>query len=266
VESKVVAYKLYSDASNIQGITTSKDSKYVFYVSDTNEISQWDLIANKSVNKFKGSHNGQINFLGVSPSNKLMFSAGEDGHFCFYKVPEVSEESEESVTKFYGELPKIENQYWVSLFMHEEEGDKKCVATTLGNEILIIDVINCKVLQKVKVNSNDQTICDCSITLDNTMIVCAGYGTTNLITVETASMTEDKVKVIPSKHSKPPAWGQVTMDGKYILSSNERESIVWEIKTMEPICDEGVRFVGLFAHNRICRGAIQDGLYMKWKP
>lgn len=35
---------------------------------------------------------------------------------------------------------------------------------------------------------------------------------------------------------------------------------------MEPIFNEGIRFVGLYCNSRVCQGVIQDGLYMKWKP
>ena len=34
---------------------------------------------------------------------------------------------------------------------------------------------------------------------------------------------------------------------------------------MEPILDQGIRLVGLYSVNRVCRGFIHDGLYKKWK-
>ena len=36
--------------------------------------------------------------------------------------------------------------------------------------------------------------------------------------------------------------------------------------TMKVVLDQGSRFVGLHAYNRLCRGLIQDGLYIRWKP
>jgi hypothetical protein len=56
------------------------------------------------------------------------------------------------------------------------------------------------------------------------------------------------------------------VDGKYLISSDYKGSIIYDLKTMEPIFDEGIRFVSLYSHNRICNGVILDGLYMKWTP
>lgn len=74
------------------------------------------------------------------------------------------------------------------------------------------------------------------------------------------------VKSHSTNHTSGAAWGQITFDGKYYMTSNYRESIIWNLKTMEPILEQGIRFVGLYAPNRLCRGVVQDGLYMKWKP
>jgi hypothetical protein len=78
--------------------------------------------------------------------------------------------------------------------------------------------------------------------------------TLNIVSVEVASMYTDDIKCqyYQSKHSIPPSFGQVTVDKNYFISSNLRESIVWNVKTMEPIFDEDIRFVGLYGKNRVC--------------
>jgi hypothetical protein len=87
--------------------------------------------------------------------------------------------------------------------------------------------------------------------LDNKRIICAGTKTLNIVTIDLTAETYE-VKCIPSGHSGPPRFGQVTMDENYFISSNLRESIVWDIKTMEPLLNEGFRFVGLYGRNRVC--------------
>jgi hypothetical protein len=119
--------------------------------------------------------------------------------------------------------------------MHGPKGEEKCIATNLGNEIILIDAINCKVLKNVKVRNDYQNVCDIALTLDNKKIICGGYGSTNLVSLEVADMATENIKCHETEHSEPPCWGQVTMDGNYLLSSNSRESIIWDVKTMKPI-------------------------------
>jgi hypothetical protein len=78
-------------------------------------------------------------------------------------------------------------------------------------------------------------------------------------------MTPENIIYYETEHKDAPGWTMLTSDGKYIITTSFRESIVWDVKTMKPIFDEGIRFIGLFSHNKIGRGVIQDGLYMKWK-
>ena len=57
-------------------LITSPDSKYLFYTSNINEISQMDIEKHKVMAKYKGTHNSNINALSVSPDGKRLVSAG----------------------------------------------------------------------------------------------------------------------------------------------------------------------------------------------
>jgi hypothetical protein len=129
----------------------------LFYASDINEISQFNLKKSKCVSKYKGTHNDIVKFMGVSPAGQKFFTAGQDGRFCFYKIPDFPDdkaiETPETI-KLYGELPKIGDSYWASICMHGEEGEEKCIATNLLNEIMLIDMVNCTVLKTVKIRQD----------------------------------------------------------------------------------------------------------------
>jgi hypothetical protein len=88
----------------------------------------------------------------------MFFTAGADGRFCFYKIPEFPDEvvvEHPQTVMHYGELPKINYPYWSSLCMHGKEGENKIIAITMGgNDIILIDSINCKVLSSVKVKKD----------------------------------------------------------------------------------------------------------------
>ena len=70
VESKVLAFKI--DPVNSEQITiiTSPDSKYLFYTSDLNEITQMDIEQHKIVAKYTGTHTSEISALSVTPDQK----------------------------------------------------------------------------------------------------------------------------------------------------------------------------------------------------
>lgn len=89
--------------------------------------------------------------------------------------------------------------------------------------------------------------------MDNKRIICGGSITKNIVIIDIES---EEIKFIKTTHSKAPTWCQVTMDGNYILSSSERESRLFDIKTLEPLFEEDIRFVGLFSQNRLCGGVI----------
>ena len=88
VESKVLAYKIPAPVERI-AVITSPDSRFLFYTSELNEISQMDIEKHKVVARYNGSHTSSINAISVSPDGKRMVTAGETGQFCFYLIPEI---------------------------------------------------------------------------------------------------------------------------------------------------------------------------------
>jgi WD40 repeat protein len=65
---------------------TDADSKFIFYTSNINEISQQSLKSWKEIYKYKGTHKSLSNILALSPKCETLISTGADGEFCFYKV------------------------------------------------------------------------------------------------------------------------------------------------------------------------------------
>lgn len=120
--------------------------------------------------------------------------------------------------------------------------------------------------------------------MDNKTIYETGGETTNIVEIDISKMSDEQppksdknsgseseyydeedslhpsITVHKSNHSdgEGAGWGQITCDGKYYISSNEDESIVWDLKEkpMRPILEQGIRFVGLYAQNRLNRGVI----------
>ena len=91
VASKGLAYKIdvATKDDNQFALITSPDSRFLFYTSELNEISQMDIEKHKVVARYKGSHTSSINAISVSPDGKRMVTAGETGQFCFYLIPEI---------------------------------------------------------------------------------------------------------------------------------------------------------------------------------
>jgi hypothetical protein len=71
--------------SYITTITFSYDDQYFFTGSLKNEIMMWRLKDGKLVRRFTGS-NGSINDTEITPDNKTLLSAGEDGALRFWQV------------------------------------------------------------------------------------------------------------------------------------------------------------------------------------
>ena len=109
VESKVLAYKIQDLMIDRICLITSPDSKYLFYTSKINEISQMDIEKHKVMAKYRGTHNLNINALSVSPDGKRLVSAGEDGKFCMYLTPKFNEGDKEKLIENYNELPVHDN-------------------------------------------------------------------------------------------------------------------------------------------------------------
>lgn len=55
VESKILD-KTLPTMAKCAGLTLTSDSKYLFHVTDNNEITQYDLAAAKNVCKYQNSH------------------------------------------------------------------------------------------------------------------------------------------------------------------------------------------------------------------
>ena len=91
VASKGLAYKIdvATKDDNQFALITSPDSRFLFYTSELNEITQWDIKKKKVVAKFKGSHTSPISAISVSNDGKTMVSAGFSGHFCIHEIPEI---------------------------------------------------------------------------------------------------------------------------------------------------------------------------------
>ena len=173
----------------------------------------------------------------------------------------------------------------MTIFMHgDEEGNSKCITLTLDNEVIVIDVKELKVISKITIPTSINSFCDIAVTLDNKRILTTGFHTLKIVEIDVEKMKKDyvgdaandsndnkkllSITVIKSNHSDGPGWGQVTYDGKYFISSSYSESIIWDLKapTLTTVLEEGNRFAGLYSQNRLCRGLMHDGHYMKWKP
>ena len=85
----MLAYKIDLDSVDQITINTSPDSKYLFFTSDQNEISQMDILQHKVVAKYVGTHKGFITTLSVTPDGTRLFSAGWEGELCCYQVPTI---------------------------------------------------------------------------------------------------------------------------------------------------------------------------------
>lgn len=86
-----------------------------------------DIEKHKVMAKYRGTHNSNINALSVSPDGKRLVSAGEDGKFCMYLTPKFNEGDKEKLIENYNELPVHDYEYWMTIFMHGEEGNSKCI-------------------------------------------------------------------------------------------------------------------------------------------
>jgi WD40 repeat protein len=175
VESKVLAYKI-DDLDSVDQITinTSPDSKYLFFTSDHNEISQMDILLHKVVAKYVGTHKSSITALSVTPDATRLYSAGMGGELCFYQVPTIKKGDSVHEIQHYGELPEIDDNYWMGINMQGEEGNSKCVIQSLANDVYVIDIIQCKVISEVHIPMSIQGVCDIAITLDNSRMFLTG--------------------------------------------------------------------------------------------
>jgi WD40 repeat protein len=90
----------------------------LFFNSDINEISQYNLNTKECVRKYKGTHYDIVKSMGVSHSGKRLFSGGKDGRFCFYNVPDEEDAEQPQVIDCYGSLPKIQTSYGPSICLH----------------------------------------------------------------------------------------------------------------------------------------------------
>ena len=85
------------------------------------------------------------------------------------------------------------NKYWLSIFMHGQDGESKTVALVYtpkkeeSNEVRIIDSNSKSVIKTFKVNKKEQKICDLAVTFDNRKIICGGSTTTNIIVIDIES-------------------------------------------------------------------------------
>ena len=215
VESKVLAYKI-DDLDSVDQITinTSPDSKYLFFTSDQNEISQMDILQHRVVAKYVGTHKGSITTLSVTPDATRLFSAGMEGELCFYQVPTIKKGDPVHVIKHYGELPEINDNYWMGINMQGEEGNSKCVIQSLANDVYVIDIIQCKVISEVHIPMSIQGVCDIAITLDNSRMFLTGSDSTNIVEIDIAKMSEKSndsvhpsIKSHSSNHSGGAPWG-----------------------------------------------------------
>ena len=87
IESKVLAFKREQTQPEVIAVCTSADSKFMFYTSDKNEITQLDLNMNQEIAVYKGNHKGDIVSLTVSPDGSRLISASNQGEMCFYITP-----------------------------------------------------------------------------------------------------------------------------------------------------------------------------------
>ena len=125
LESKICLYTIPYPKDFRVCIATSPDSRYLFYTSESNEVTQIEIEQNRPVAKYKGIHVNQLAAIAVSSDGKLFVSAGyrKCGNFCFYKVDTSNDETVET-SESYGNLQKIDGSYWVTIFMHGKEGQK----------------------------------------------------------------------------------------------------------------------------------------------
>jgi hypothetical protein len=69
-----------------------------------------------------------------------------EGEMCFYQIPTINKKDPIHEVNYYGELPESDEEYWMGINMHGEEGNNKSVIHNLANEVFVIDIIQCKVL------------------------------------------------------------------------------------------------------------------------
>tara|TARA_B110000285_G_scaffold201172_1_gene235608 strand:- start:180 stop:809 length:630 start_codon:yes stop_codon:yes gene_type:complete len=197
-----LAYKFYLDYDGEITINTSPDSKYLFFTSNQNEISQMDILQRKVVAKYKGTHKESINTLSVTPDGTRFFSASYEGELCFYQVPTIKKE--DPVNEYYGELPKpkTDDRYVKGINMQGDEGNSKCVILTYASDVYVIDIIQCKVISKVNIPLSIQRVSEIAITLDNSRMILTGRRSTNIVEIDIAKMSEkSNASVHPSiKH------------------------------------------------------------------
>ena len=133
-----------------------------------------------------------MNALSVSPDGKRLVSAGEDGHFCFYLTPTFQEGDKEKLIEKYNELPKHDDQYWMTIFMHSEEGNSKCITQTLDNHVKVIDVIKAEVIYDLVIPESINAFCDIALTLDNKTIYTTGSDTKTIVEIDISKMNEEQ--------------------------------------------------------------------------
>ena len=149
--------------------------------------------------------------------------------------------------------------------MHGQEGNTKCVLVDFNGSVHVVDIVQCKVISTVKIKDLLYDVSDIALTLDNKRIFLTGQrNTTDLFEVDVARMSEQSneevhpsIKRHKTNHTRN-GWlrVQVTSDGKYLMTTNKKESIFWDLKTIKPIMEGGIRFTGLYGPNRLCRGVI----------
>ena len=86
LESKICLYKIPYPKDFRVVITTSPDSRFLFYASEVNEVTQIEIEQNRLVAIYKGMHVGSFSAIAVSSDGKTVVTAGSKGNFCFYKV------------------------------------------------------------------------------------------------------------------------------------------------------------------------------------
>jgi len=175
------------------GLACSQDSRYLFHCATDTDITQYDLRTNKDVCVYKTGHNGQVTSLAVNAHDTRLVSCCYKGNYCFYDIPQELGDGVQTQVS-YGSLPMIKgNKYWLSIFMHGQDGESKTVALVYtpkkeeSNEVRIIDSNSKSVIKTFKVNKKEQKICDLAVTFDNRKIICGGSTTTNIIVIDIES-------------------------------------------------------------------------------
>ncbi|CDW74119.1 wd-40 repeat protein [Stylonychia lemnae] len=231
-----------------RAVNCTHSSSYIFFQREPGEMIRWSTKTQSDSGVY--SHSDDIIDIVIDQADQFLYTMGyQKGKFYKWELQSMTQLNIIDLGKGYEGL----------VISHD---DRFIIASDFVQKSLTNIDLKTDEIISVRDNQpyNPATL---TITLDSKYVaVCQGHLSSKLIILHLDTL---EIYKILEEHKQSNIWFIAsTLDGRYVISRNSQETIIWDAQNFHCILFVEEKFILLLSEHRVMRAFLHDGFFKIW--